>query len=91
LALRGVGARHQFWRTIYGDSELELPFKLNLLRRFRNLKRLSLRDCHDAVDDDIIHFIVREMTSLEEFEISYCIKLTNAGIAGTLNDGSDSI
>jgi len=43
------------------------------------------------VNDAIMCFIVSEMTTLEEFEVSHCSRLTDAGIAGTSEDGSDSI
>jgi len=93
LGFRGIGAKSSggFWKTNNGDVELQLPFKLDLVRGFRNLKRLSFRHCPDALDDEIIQFIVSEMTSLEELEVSHCSRLTNAGICGTLEDGSDSI
>jgi len=95
LSLRGIGIKSGgFWRNgvVVNDMEPELPFKLDLLvGGFRNLKRLSLRYCPDAVDDDIMRVIIREMTSLEEFEVSHCSGLTDAGIAGTSEDGSDSI
>jgi len=92
LSLRGFGFKNLgFWKNDVGDMEPELPFKLNLLRGFQNLKRLSLRYCPDAVDDDILRFIVEEMTSLEELEVSHCSRLTDRGIAGTSEDGSDSI
>jgi len=68
-----------------------LPFKLDLLRGLRNLRRLSLRYCTDAVDDNIMRFIVSEMTSLEELEVSHCSGLTDRGIVGTSEDNSDSI
>jgi len=43
------------------------------------------------VDDDILRFIVEEIASLEELEMSHCSRLTDRGIAGTSEDGSDSI
>jgi len=92
LGLRGIGFKSVgFWRDQVSDMEPELPFKLDLFRGFRNLRRLSLRYCPDAVDDDIMRLIVEEMTSLEELQVSHCSRLTNAGIAGTSEDGSDSI
>jgi len=92
LGLRGIGFNSfGFWRTDVNDKEPELPFKLNLLRGFRSLRRLSLCYCCDALDDDIVRFIVEEMTSLEELELSHCSRLTDRGIAGTSEDGSDSI
>jgi len=93
LGLRGIGTSRQlgFWRPNYGEPEPELPLKLDLLRGFRNLRRLSLRYCTDAVDDNIIRFIVSEMTSLEELQVSHCSRLTDRGIVGTSEDDSDSI
>jgi len=93
LSLRGIGTKAAgFWRNDLSDNEPELPFKVDLLvRGFRNLKRLSLRYCPDAVDDEIMRVIIRDMTSLEEFEVSHCSGLSDAGIAGTSEDGSDSI
>jgi len=93
LGFRGIGARPGgFWRSNDLEVEPELSFKLNLLRGFLNLRRLSLRYCTDAVDDDVMRFIVTEMTSLEELEVSHCSKLSDAGLKGTSEDGSsDSI
>jgi len=101
LSLEGIGYGTTdcgFWRYKHASSglydsylDLELTSKLELLRGFRNLKRLSLLRCPNAVDDDIMQFIVREMTSLEELEVSNCSQLTDAGIAGNLEDGTDSI
>jgi len=92
LSLQGIGARKiGFWKVNALDNEPELTFKLNLLSRFRNLKRLSLWRCPDAVDDGVMQFIIKEMTSLEEFEVSQCSQLTDAGFAGNSEDGSDSI
>jgi len=92
LGFRGIGWRTcTFWRRNELDDEPELSFKLDLLRGFLNLRRLSLRYCPDAVDDDVMRFIVTRMTSLEELEVSHCSKLTNNGISGTLEEGSDSI
>jgi len=91
LGFRGIGARAGgFWRNDAMESQPELLFKLDLLRGFVNLKRLSLRYCPDAVDDDVIRFIVTEMTSLEALEVSHCSKLSDAGIRGTSEDGSSS-
>jgi len=72
------------------DTEPDLVVKLELLRGFRNLKRLSLRYCSDALDDDVMRFIVMEMTSLEELEVSHCSELTDAGLMGTSENGSYS-
>jgi len=92
LSFRGIGVKCGFWKQ---DDDLEgepdLAFKLELLHGFRNLRRLSFYRCRDAVDDNIIRFIQREMTSLEVLEISHCSRLTDAGLAGTFEDGSDSI
>jgi len=55
---------------------------LDLLGRFQNLKRLSFRGCLNAVDDDVMQFIFREMTAVEELEVSHCEHLTDAGITG---------
>jgi len=100
LGFRGIGDKKcGFWttrliigdRVVFLEPELELPYKLEVLRGFRNLKRLSFNRCPDAVDDDVMRFIVSEMTSLEELEVSHCSRLTNAGIAGVSEEGSDSI
>jgi len=92
LSLKGIGARKiGFWKVNALDNEPELSFKLNILDGFRNLKRLSLLLCPDAVDDGVMQFIIKEMTSLEEFEVSQCSQLTDAGFAGNSEDGSDSI
>jgi len=100
LSLRGFGAKERdcgFWRYAYLEHgnvfsmEPELPYKLELLSGFRNLKRLSFRQCPDAVDNDIMRFIVTEMTCLEELEVSHCRRLTDIGIAGKSKNGSDSI
>jgi len=95
LSLEGIGARdYGFWRVrdLLGQYiDIELTSKLELLGGFRNLKRLSLRRCPDAVDDKIMQFIVKEMTSLEELEVTHCSQLTDVGFAGTSGDGSDAI
>jgi len=99
LGFRGIGDKmYDFWKFsrfftngLVISGERELRYKLDLFRGFVNLKRLSFNRCPDAVDDDIMRFIVSEMTSLEEFEVSHCSKLTDAGIAGKSEDGSDSI
>jgi len=104
LGFEGIGERRDewgFWKTRLCDREPRngnvvyfepnLGYKLKLLRGFRNLKRLSFNRCLDAVDNDIMRLIVSEMTSLEEFEVSHCSRLTDAGFAGKSEDGSDSI
>jgi len=93
LTLKGIGLENTgFWKlNELEDDEPELAVKLELLRGFRNLKRLRFRHCPDAVDNDIMQFIGREMTSLEEFVVSHCSRLTDAGIVGTSGDGSDAI
>jgi len=94
LSFRGIGNKYRecgFWKVNEWEDEPELPFKLELLRGFRNLKVLRLTLCPDAVDDDVMQFIIREMTSLEELEVSQCSRLTDAGLAGAYEDGSDSI
>jgi len=65
------------------STDAPLATKLELLRKFPNLKRLSFRHCPNAVDDDVIQLIFEEMTSLEELELSHCPYLTDVGIAGT--------
>jgi len=95
LGLRGIGFGRRNFCGFLGNHDLEeepeLPFKLDLLRGFLNLRRLSFFRCPDAVEDDVMRFIVTEMTSLEELEVSHCTHLTDAGLAGSLEDGSDSI
>jgi len=96
LSLRGISARNtDFWRRNESQDDYDeagLPFKLELLQGFRNLKSLRVNRCHsNAVNDDVMRFISQEMTSLVELEFGHCSELTNAGIAGTSKDGSDSI
>jgi len=95
LSLDGIGARDcGFWRLpdVLGRYiDIELTSKLALLGGFRNLRNLILRRCPDAVDDGIMEFILKEMTSLHELELSHCSRLSDVGIAGTSEDGSDSI
>jgi len=92
LGFRGIGGRIcEFWRLNSLENEPALELKLNLLGGFRNLRCLSFFRCPDAVDDLIMRFIVTEMTSLEELEVSHCSNLTDVGLAGNLEDGSDSI
>jgi len=90
LSFRGIGAKDcGFWnRNFFGFDVLmvvELPLhdKLELLHGFTNLKCLSFNRCPDAVDDNVMQLILTEMTSLEEFEVSHCSRLTDAGLAGT--------
>jgi len=73
------------------EDEPELQFKLALLNGFKNLSQLSLRYCLNAVDDTLMSFIVTEMRALEVLEVSHCFNLSDAGIAGHLVDGSNSI
>jgi len=90
LSLRGIGSeRSGFWRV--GGGEPELAKKLELLRGFRNLKVLSLQYCSDSVDDEVMHFVNKEITSLEVLEISHSSNLTDVAFHGILKDGSDSI
>jgi len=91
LSLQGIDDYCGFWNHLQGDPEPPLQLKLELLSGFRNLKRLSFDCCANAVDDDVMRFIVSEMTALEEFEVSHCSRLTDAGMAGNSEDGSDSI
>jgi len=93
LGFRGIGNSDcGFWRLNDDwEDELELPFKVELLSGYRDLTRLSFYRCRDALDDDIMQFIISEMTSLEELEVTHCSGLTDAGLAGTHEDGSDSI
>jgi len=65
------------------QEEVPLATKFDLLRGFRNLKRLSFRHSPNAVDDDVIQFHFRGMTALEELEVSHCSRLTDVGLAGT--------
>jgi len=58
---------------------------LDLPSRFRNLRRLSFRNSPNAVDNELLRFILRENTSLEELEFTLCPYLTNDGIAGIGN------
>jgi len=77
-----------FWKYpsrpgVVTEEEVPLESKLNLLQGFQNLKRLSFRHSMNALDDDVLQFIFREMTTLEELEVSHCSRLTNTGITGT--------
>jgi len=92
LSLNGIHIAGSFWKlfcspegqgTPIVTDELPLATKFDLLGRFRSLKHLSFRHSMNAVDDDVIQFIFREMTSLEELEVSHCERLTDVGIAGT--------
>jgi len=95
LSLQGMHVAGGFWRFHYRDEivsrETPLAKKLELLRGFRSLKRLSFRRCPNAVDDDVIQFIFREMTSLEELEVSHCPRLTDVGISGTGHEGEELV
>jgi len=89
LSLLGIHCKGSFWRSSPEGREVEVSeevpseSKLKLLRGFQNLKRLSFRHSVNAVDDDVIQFIFREMTALEELEVSHCERLTDAGMSGT--------
>jgi len=88
LSLKGID-NPGFWKTLNNDLVLiepDLELKLDLLRGFRNLKQLSFLRCGNAVDDQVMQFIFREMTTLQKFEISHCYSLTDAGIAGNNPD-----
>jgi len=93
LSLKGTIYGESFWKTEIGNLfvEPELSFKLDLLRGFSNLKYLSFERCGNAVDDQVIQFIFREMSQLEEFHISHCKSLTDAGIAGGYPDQSGPV
>jgi len=93
LGFRGIGGGRicGFWRLNSLENQPALELKLNLLGGFRNLRRLSFYRCPDAVDDDVMRFIVTEMTLLEELEVSHCSQLSHFGFKGTSEDGSDSI
>jgi len=93
LRFKGIKKRSSFWRTKLGNVYVEpdLSFKLDLLSGFRNVKVLSFDRCGNAVDDQVIQFIFKEMSALEEFEISHCSSLTDAGIAGTIPGQNDSV
>jgi len=92
LSFIGISGRDidkGFWSR--WDAQ-DIPDKLEVLRGFRNLKRLSVRGCPKAVDDDVMQFFVAEMTSLEELEVSKSLDLTDHGIFGRdSEDGSHSI
>jgi len=92
LSLNGMHVERSFWRYRSerhepanggGISEVPLDTKLELLRGFKNLKRLSFRHSPNAVNDEVMQFILTEMTSLEELEVSHCSRLTDVGISGT--------
>jgi len=89
LSLNGIHFGGSFWRSSPEDredvvsEEVPLATKLDLLRKFKTLKHLSFLYSPNAVDDDVIQFIFREMTSLEELEVSHCERLTDVGISGT--------
>jgi len=91
LSLDRMNFEDNFWRlcTQYIEREVgmvsrEAPLasKLELLRGFKNLKRLSFRRCRYAVDDEVIQLIFREMTSIQEQEFSQCPDFTDAGLTG---------
>jgi len=94
LSFKGVGnrryERYGFWNTRrrgrngqQTNFEVQLEMKLELIRGLRNLKRLSFIRCKNAVDDRVMQFILRELTKLEELEVSHCEGLTDVGIGGT--------
>jgi len=96
LRLKGIHSGGRFWRVSPEDSdnegpepavvvteEVPLSQKLDLLAGFRNLKHLSFRYSLNALDDEVIQFIFREMNCLEELEVSHCSRLTDLGISGT--------
>jgi len=92
LSLNDMGVEKSFWRycspeggegPVAVTEEVPLATKLELFRGFQNLKRLSFRHSWNAVDDDVIQFIFREMNCLEELEVSHCFRLTDVGLAGT--------
>jgi len=78
LSVNGMHVRGSFWRY-YSEGqgrtdvteEVQLATKLDLLGRFRNLKRLSFRRSWNAIDDEVLQFILIEMTSLEELEMRF--------------------
>jgi len=87
LSFKGIRDGKSFWKTKIGNDTMEpdLQLKLDLLGGFRNLKCLRFERCGNAVDDQVIQFIFREISRLEEFHISHCKSLTDAGIAGGTN------
>jgi len=88
LSLNGIHFEGSFWRVSPEEGEdvlskeVPLATKLDLLRKFKNLKRLSFRHSPNAVNDDVIQFIFREMTCLDELEVSHCPHLTDFGMSG---------
>jgi len=92
LSVRGIGAENSgFWRHTLFVNERQVSLELPCLCGFRNLRHLSFNRCLDAVDDNAMQIILKEIPSLEELELSHCSRFTDAGIAGTLEDGTDSI
>jgi len=96
LSLKGLGGTEcGFWK--FPDAmgryvdDIDLTSKVELSEGFRNLNRLNLRRCPDSVDDKIMQLIVREMTLLQELKLSHCSRLTDTGLAGDSEDGSNSI
>jgi len=86
LSLDRMDFAGSFWRYCSekkGRRRVPLDTKLEYLRGFHNLKRLSFRQCRDAVDNEVMQLIFREMTDLEELKVSDCPRLTDAGISGT--------
>jgi len=89
LSLNGIHVLKGFWTPRHPErqgmftEEVPLETKLDLLGGFRNLKRLSFRHSWNALDDDVMQFIFRELTALEELEISHCYRLADVGISGT--------
>jgi len=67
------------------------PFKSELLLGFRNLKYLSFKHCKNAVNDQILQLILKEMTSLQKFEVSHCLYLTDAGFTGYPHESQTSV
>jgi len=85
---------HIFWTLIQlpdlGWSFLEgmehlTDFQVDVFRFGARSDDLTPDDASglNAVDDKVLQFILKEMTSLEEFEVSHCSRLTDVGIAGT--------
>jgi len=66
-----------FWKIT--NSALD---DFNLDGSFRDLRRLSFRRCKNEVNNERMQLIFREMSSLEELEITHCLSLTDTGIAG---------
>jgi len=93
LSFKGIRIEEGFCKKQIGTVFLKAswPAKLDVLGGFRNLKYLIFERCGNAVDDQVIQFIFREMTKLEEFHISHCNNFTDARLAGTKNsEGSEN-